>query len=489
MFTQGSRLRRPLKSCFIAGSLLAVVSGLEAGGAVEPRLSQSALAMASDRPAANTTDGATPKGFPDFATLARTIGPAVVNVSTTRMRQDIDAGDDPMSQFYQRFFGQTAPSGPQKQVGVGSGFVVDRDGTIVTNYHVVEGAEKITVRMSDGKNFDAEVLGKDQKTDIAVIKIKAPQGLPVVALGDSDRLEVGEWVMAVGNPFGLDHTVTSGIVSAKGRNIGAGPYDDFIQTDASINPGNSGGPLVNMRGEVIGINTAIFSQSGGNIGIGFAIPANLVKEILPQLARNGKVVRGYIGLSLQRITPDIAESLGLAKSGGALINDLEMGGPAQRAGIKVGDVIVKFNGKEIENAADLPPQAARLTPGIDVPVSVLRDGKEVSLSLKVGEMKEDQVAAKTEDDDLGLAVQAVTDDMANELGLDRAEGVIVVTVQPGSSADDAGIERGDVIVEINRSRVRTVSEYNDLLAKTDKGKSLLFRINRGPGSLFLAMKR
>ena len=210
-----------------------------------------------------------------------------------------------------------------------------------------------------------------------------------------------------------------------------------------------------MRGEVIGINTAIFSQSGGNIGIGFAIPANLVKDILPQLARNGKVVRGYVGVSLQRITPDIAESLGIAKSGGALINEVEKGGPAQRAGIKVGDVIVKFDGKEIENAADLPPQAARLTPGTDVPVSVLRDGKEVSLSLKVGEMKEDQVAAKSEDDDLGLAVQAVTDDVANELGLDRAEGVIVVTVQPGSSADDAGIERGDVIVEINRSRVRT----------------------------------
>jgi serine protease Do len=295
--------------------------------------------------------------------------------------------------------------------------------------------------------------------------------------------------MAVGNPFSLDHSVTSGIVSAKGRNIGAGPYDNFIQTDASINPGNSGGPLVNLRGEVIGINTAIFNQSGGNIGIGFAIPANLVKEILPQLASNGKVVRGYVGLSLQRLTPTIAESLGIDKSDGALITDVFKGGPAHRAGIKSGDVIVNFNGKDIENSSDLPAQVARILPGTTVSVSLLRVGEQVSLSLTVGEMKEEESLAKAEDGDLGFAVEPVDAEVAIELGLDRADGVVVVAVQPGSSADDAGVERGDVIIEINRSPVRSLSDYNEALAKTGPGKSLLFRVTRGSGSLFLAMKR
>ena len=497
MFTEICRRKLTLKSGLVAVSLVSLAMGVGVGGAIEHFRSQSALAIATDISAAKAGATATPgAGFPDFASLVNQIGPAVVNVSTSRIRQSAQAlpgpfdSDDPLGQFWQRFFGQAAPSGPQKQVGVGSGFVVDRDGTIVTNYHVVDGADKITVTLSDGKKFEAQVLGKDQKTDIAVIKIKALQSLPAVSLGDSDRLEVGEWVMAIGNPFGLDRTVTSGIVSAKGRQIGAGPYDNFIQTDASINPGNSGGPLVNLRGEVVGMNTAIFSQSGGNIGIGFAIPANLVKEILPQLERKGKVVRGYVGLSLQSMTPDIAESLGIVGSGGALVTEVVNGSPAQRAGLKSGDVIVKFDGRDIGNSSDLPSQVARVAPGTSVPLIIFRDGKKVSLSLTVGEMKEQEMAEKSADGgDLGLAVVPVTADAAKELGLPRSQGVVVAAVQPGSSADDAGVERGDVIVEINRIPIRTVSDYNDALGKSAKGNSLLLLISRGPGNLFLTMKR
>jgi len=432
--------------------------------------------------------------LPDFASLAKKLGPAVVNISTTQVRRTAEPapapfGDgDPFGQFWERFFGGEFPRGPQRQSGLGSGFVIDRDGTILTNYHVVDGAQKIVVKLSDGRSFDAKVLGKDQKTDIAIIKIDTGQDLPAATLGDSDRLEVGEWVMAIGNPFGLDHTVTSGIVSAKGRHIGAGPYEDFIQTDASINPGNSGGPLINLRGEVVGINTAIFSQSGGNIGIGFAIPTNLVKELLPNLKDNGKVVRGYLGVTIQKITPEIAESLGTNQSSGALVADVAKAGPAERAGIKTGDVIVEFNGKEIKDSGELPLLAARTAPGKQAQLKILRNGKELTLPLTVGEFKEREVVAAAENGDLGLAVQSVTPNMAAELGLERAEGLVITSIKPGSAANEAGLQRGDVIVEINRRPVRNLSDYNRVVEKTEKGKSVLFLVRRGEGSLFLALK-
>ena len=379
--------------------------------------------------------------------------------------------------------------GPQRQNGLGSGFIIDRNGTILTNYHVVDGAQKIAVTLSDGKTCDAKVIGKDQKTDIAVIKIDAGQDLPVATLGDSDRLEVGEWVMAIGNPFGLDHTVTSGIVSAKGRQIGAGPYDNFIQTDASINPGNSGGPLINLRGEVVGITTAIFSQSGGNIGIGFAIPTNSIKELLPQLKDKGKVVRGYLGTTVQKITPEIADSLGLKQQRGALVADVMRGSPAERAGIKTGDVIVEFNSKEIKDSSDLPTLVARIAPGTTVPLKVIRDGKEVSLPIAVGEMKENEVTASTQEGDLGLAVQPVTPEVAQSLGLDRAEGLVITDVKPGSSADDAGLRSGDVITQINRRPVKNLADYIREMARSEKGKSVLMLVRRGDASVFLALKR
>jgi len=477
-------------SALLVSSALCVLAGVGISGAID-RYQSGGRAM----PVSSAATPAVTQGLPDFVGLAKRVGPSVVNVSTTQIRKTAQGSpfpfdsDDPMSQFWQRFFGGRVPGGQQRLNGVGSGFIIDKNGTILTNFHVVDGAQKIVVTLSDGKNYDAKVIGKDQKTDIAVIKIDAGDNLPAVTLGDSDRLEVGEWVMAIGNPFGLDHTVTSGIVSAKGRQIGSGPYDNFIQTDASINPGNSGGPLINLRGEVVGINTAIFSQSGGNIGIGFAIPTNSVKELLPQLRDKGKVVRGYLGTTVQRITPEIAESLGLKESNGALVADVVKGSPAERAGIKTGDIIVEFNRKEIKDSADLPAVVARVTPGTTVPLKVVRDGKQVSLPITVGEMKENEIVAAGQEGELGLTVQPVTPEIAQGLGLNRAEGIVVTEVSPGSAAEEAGLRSGDVITQVNRRPIKTLADYNREMNRNEKGKSVLFLVQRGQSSLFLALKR
>jgi serine protease Do len=470
-------------------SVVSVLAGMALTGAIERYHAgvQPAHAASSAAPIV------TSPGLPDFVSLAKKLSPSVVNVSTTQIRKATQGGpglgDDQMGEFFERFFGAPAPRGPQRRSGLGSGFIIDSNGTILTNYHVVDGAEKISVTLSDGKNYDAKVVGKDQKSDIAVVKIDAGRDLPAVNLGDSDRLEVGEWVMAIGNPFGLDHSVTSGIVSAKGRNIGAGPYDNFIQTDASINPGNSGGPLINLRGEVVGINSAIFSQSGGNIGIGFAIPTNAVKELLPQLRDTGKVVRGFIGASVQKVTPDIADSLGLKQARGALVADVIKGGPAERAGLKPGDIILEFDRKEIKDSSDLPMQVARVAPGMSVQLKVLRDGKETALPLTVGEMKESEVIAATQEGDFGLTVQPVTPQLAENLGLERAEGLVITAVKRGSAAEEAGLRSGDVITEINRQPIKNLADYNRELTRNEKAKSVLLLVRRGQSSLFLALKR
>jgi serine protease Do len=476
-------------SSLFVGSAFFVLIGVGVTAAIEQHSANRIVKVAG---AAATP---VPQTLPDFTNLVKKIGPSVVNVSTTQLRKGVQnrpspfGGDDPASQFWERFFGGRVPRGPQRQTGLGSGFIIDGNGTILTNYHVVDGAQKIAVTLSDGKHYDAKVIGKDQKSDIAVIKIDAARDLPAVTFGDSDRLEVGEWVMAIGNPFGLDHTVTSGIVSAKGRHIGAGPYDNFIQTDASINPGNSGGPLINLRGEVVGINTAIFSQSGGNIGIGFAIPTNSVKELLPQLKDKGKVVRGYLGTTVQKITPEIADSLGLKESRGALVAEVLKNSPAERAGVKVGDIIMEFDRKEIKDSVDLPPLVARVTPGTTVPLKILREGKELSLALTVGEMKENEVVTAASEGDSGLTVQPVTPEIAQSLGMDRAEGLVITQVTPGSAADEAGLRTGDLIAQINRRPVKNLADYNREIARTEKGKSVLFLVRRGQGSLFLALKR
>ncbi len=425
--------------------------------------------------------------------------PLVVNISTTQVSEGRGGGgqefgspfgeDDQFNDFWKRFFGGPQPRGPQRQRSLGSGFIIDGDGSILTNNHVVENASKIVVKLSDDQEYEAKVIGRDAKTDIAVIKINAKSSLPAANFGDSDKLEVGEWVVAIGNPFGLDSTVTSGIVSAKGRHIGQGPYDNFIQTDASINPGNSGGPLINLRGEIVGINTAIFSRTGGNMGIGFAIPINLVKELLPQLRGKGKVTRGFLGVLIQKVTPEIADSLALEKAQGALVANVSKDGPADKAGVKVGDVIVEFDGKEVKDSGDLPIIVARTQVDKKVRMKVVRDKKEMVLGVAVGELKDEEVvAAAPEKGELGLTVQRLTPPMAESLGLEKSDGVVVSAVEPGSAADDAGIRRGDVLMEIDRRPVRNLDEYRKMVAAIKKGRGVLFLVRRGESTLFLALK-
>jgi serine protease Do len=366
-----------------------VVCLLSGAGCVQ---SQSAQHGASNRQV-----GA-PRNTPDFVRLAKNLQPLVVNIASTRaMRKDgpeqapgpTPKGPRSQGDLMERFFGEPPPSqGSSRQQSLGSGFIIESDGTILTNYHVVGDAQKIMVRLSDKREFPARIIGSDPKTDTAILKIDVQENLPVVRFGDSSQLEVGEWVMAIGNPFGLDSTVTSGIVSAKGRHLGAGPYDDFIQTDAPINPGNSGGPLVNGQGEVVGINLAILSQTGASIGIGFATPINLVKELLPELQTKGKVTRGWAGLTIQEITPDLAAALGLEKPRGALIADLVAGGPADRGGMKVGDVVTEYDGQEVKEAGDFPIMVARTPVRKKVDVKVLRERNELRLAMTIGELQE-----------------------------------------------------------------------------------------------------
>jgi serine protease Do len=431
---------------------------------------------------------------PDFVALTKKLGQVVVNISTTEVVKPdrspgLPRGGDPFSEFRRRFFGDPFQQGPFRRQGLGSGVITDRDGTIVTNNHVVEHADKITVKLQDDREFEGKVLGRDAKTDIAVIKIDAKGDLPVAPLGDSDRLEVGEWIVAMGSPFGLNNTITAGIVSAKGRHIGAGPYDNFIQTDASINPGNSGGPLINLGGEVIGINTAIFSQSGGNVGIGFAIPINLVKELLPELKAKGKVTRGWLGVSIQRMTPEIAEGFGMEKARGALVATVIEGSPADEAGIETGDVIIEYNGQRIEESNQLPILVARTDVGKSAKLTVMRDNKQIPITVKIGELKEQEVVASSpQSGKLGLTVQNVTPEIAESLGLDGTAGVVVTAVQPQSVASEAGLRGSDVILEINRRRIANVGDFQKTVNETKPGANLLFLIRRGGNNLFLALK-
>ncbi|HXG52830.1 MAG TPA: DegQ family serine endoprotease [candidate division Zixibacteria bacterium] len=447
-----------------------------------------ALAGEDEARAAEARQGA----LPDFVALAEKLGPVVVNISTTQVLKDFPGPfgrEDPFAEFWRRFFGEIYP--PEfRQRGLGSGFIIERDGTILTNNHVVENAQKIVVQLYDGRQYAAKIVGRDEKTDLAVIKIDAKGELPVAPLGDSDRLRVGEWVLAMGSPFGLQNTVTAGIVSAKSRQIGAGPYDDFIQTDASINPGNSGGPLINLRGEVVGINTAIFSRTGANIGIGFAIPINLAKELLPELKTRGRVTRGWLGVSVQKVTPEIADSLGMERPGGALVASVVPGSPAAKAGIRARDVIVEYGGKAVKESSDLPWMVARTRPGSRVDIVVLRDKKRLTLAVTVAELKEERpaVPAPKHEDILGLTVQDVTPEIAQGLGLERAQGALITAVAPGSAADDAGLRQGDVILEVDRKTIRNVSDYRQAIAGLKRGGVVLFLVQRGQSPAFIAVK-
>lgn len=445
-----------------------------------------------------------------FVEIAKKQNPAVVNVSTKAKpekahnnfrspgrRRGPGQGrfPDPFRDFYDRFFGEQRPNQKPKR-GMGSGFIIDNEGHILTNYHVIEGADEIIVLLENEgseKEYTATLIGSDSKTDIALIKInrdeKTPKEFPFLRLGSSEPLEVGEWVVAIGNPFGLSHTVTVGVVSALGRSIGAGPYDEFIQTDASINPGNSGGPLLNIEGEVIGINTAIISgNTGGNVGIGFAIPIDIAKGILQDLKEKGSVTRGWLGVMIQKITPELAKSFGLNQSEGALVGDVIPDGPAFKAGVKRGDVIVRFDGKDVKDMEDLPKIVAVTAPNKIVNVDVIREGSPKTLRVTIEVLKDTQGAVVAKADPLGLQVQDITPELAQNLQLEDTEGVLVSDVTPGGSAGESGIRRGDVIAEINRAPINNSQDYRRLLGSVQAGASVLFLVKRGGTTIYIAVK-
>jgi serine protease Do len=434
-----------------------------------------------------------------FADLAEKLKPAVVNISTTKtIRTGRGGGRSPFGgspfdryfwgdDFFERFFGDI-PQKEFKQRSLGSGFIISPDGYIFTNNHVVEQADKILVKLSTGKEYEAKIIGKDAKTDLALIKIKPGENLPVIDIGDSDKLRVGDWVIAIGNPFGLEQTVTAGIVSAKGRVIGAGPYDNFIQTDASINPGNSGGPLFNMEGKVVGINTAIVAQGQG---IGFAIPINMAKVILPDLKSKGKVTRGWLGVSVQDITEDIAKNLKLKDINGALISDIFKGDPADRAGLKTGDIIIEVNGKKIKDSHELLITIATFHVGDRVEVKVLRDAQEKIFHVIVAERKgQPEVAsAKEAIENFGMTVQDITPEIAQYLGIASKNGVIVVDVKDGSPADEKGIQPQDIILQVNKVKVSSVKDYMKEISKKSSKNSILFLIKRGKAAFFVSLRK
>lgn len=440
-----------------------------------------------------------------FADLAEQLSDAVVNISTTATVQN-DAKQIPMPQFpegspFQEFFQEfmernlRPDSTPRKTSSLGSGFVIDASGLVITNNHVIDGADEITVSFNNGTKLKAKLLGKDPKTDIALLKVTPEKPLKAVSLGDSDKMRVGDWVVAIGNPFGLGGTVTAGIISARNRDINAGPYDNFIQTDAAINRGNSGGPLFNMAGEVIGINTAILSPSGGSIGLGFAIPAATAQRVIAQLKDFGETRRGWLGVRIQPVTPDIAEGLQLGKPRGALVAGVTATGPSDKAGIKKGDVIVEFDGKPISEAKDLPRLVADTAVDKEADVKIIRQGKEQVLKIKLGRLEEGEKlegkqskAGATESDatklDLGLSVAPLSDVLRKQYRLSPTlQGVVITAVDANSQAAERQIRAGDVVVEVNQEVVKSPE---DVVARLDAAKkaglkSVLFLLTSREG--------
>lgn len=425
-------------------------------------------------------------GLPSFSSLVKEVAPAVVNINTTTVVKGVDLNERMVNpfkdffgnDFFEKFFGD-APQREFKQRSLGSGFIIDKEGHILTNNHVVEKASSIRVKLTDGKEYEAKVVGKDPKTDIALIKINAKNSLPVALIGDSDKLEVGDWVLAIGNPFGLERTVTSGIVSAKGRVIGQGPYDDFIQTDASINPGNSGGPLFNLKGEVVGINTAIVS---GGQGIGFAIPINAAKLLLPQLKAKGRVVRGWLGVVIQKVTPELAKSFGIKESEGALVSDVIEDSPASRADIRRGDVIVSFDGHKINEMDQLPRMVAGTEIGRKARIGLVRDGKYHDIDVIIGELKDEkketaEVSPEVEKN-FGLVVQNINPDIARHLSLKDRRGVIVTDIHPGSPAEEADLRPGDIIREINKRPIKNVDDFKEVTKRANTRDGVVMLVKR-----------
>ncbi len=427
----------------------------------------------------------------NFATIAERIGPAVVRIEADKVIKRQIRGsfqDSPFDDFWDRFFGipRDRQQEYRSQVG-GTGFFISEDGYILTNNHIVEDAVKIKVTSLQGDEYTAELIGTDSKTDIALLKIKG-SNFPFASLGNSEQLKVGEWVLAIGNPLGFAHTVTAGIVSAKGRQLSQDPdlpYQDFIQTDAAINRGNSGGPLVNMNGEVVGITSMIYTPTGGNIGIGFAIPSDLTKQIVTQLKENGKVVRGYLGIYLRTydIDDELKEVLNLKSKKGAVIQTVEPGAPADKAGLKRLDVVIEINGKTVENNNDLLFKIAEIRPGTKVDLVVIRDGEERNFSVRLAERADDR-APETEtstDEDFGYSVDDLTPSIAGRYGFQSQEGVFIASVSRYSEAEEEGLQPGDIILEVNRQPVKNVRDFQKIIRKIDKGRAYLLLISRERG--------
>jgi len=435
------------------------------------------------------------QAMPDsFADLAAEQRARVVNISTTQtvkmqpMMPQMPKGHSPFDQFFKDFFGQMPQ---QEKHALGTGFIISSDGYIVTNNHVVDGADEIVVKTSDGKEYTAKAIGHDAKLDIALLKIKA-KGLKAVRLGNSNRLRVGDWVVAIGNPFGLEQTVTAGIVSARGRVIGSGPYDDFIQTDAAINPGNSGGPLFNVKGEVVGINTAIYTRSGGSNGIGFAIPVNLAKSVFKELRETGHVQRARLGVMIRDIDPDTKQALGLKNRHGTLVTQVESGSAADKAGVQAGDVIVGMGDEKVKNSHDLPIRVARHHPGDKVILQIIRDGKHIKLPVIVEKMNdgiaENQHGVKKTQVSLGLTLAELSADVRQELNVRVKSGLLVRHVQAGSPAARAGIERGDVLYNVNGQDINHLSDLQKVMRKTEAGETLRVRLDRHGDQAFKVIR-
>ena len=448
--------------------------------------------------------------LPDFASLVKEASPAVVNISTTQKvtatrhpalpegLQIPDMPEGPLSDLFRHFFGEGGPGAPDQGLeprearSLGSGLIVSADGYILTNHHVVKDAEEIIVRLSDRRELIAEVVGLDERSDVALLKIDA-SNLPVARIGRSEDLEVGSWVLAIGSPFGFDYSATAGIVSAKGRSLPRENYVPFIQTDVAINPGNSGGPLYNLDGEVVGVNSQIYSRTGGFMGLSFAIPIEVAMEVAQQLREQGRVSRGWLGVIIQDVTRDLAESFGMKMPTGALVSRVLPDSPAEKSGLKVGDVIVEFNGREVISSTDLPPIVGRTPVGEKVPVQVMREGKQTRLRVQLGELPEDDVrvasrqapeVAKTSR--LGLSVTDLTDRQRRELELDK-EGVLVEQVERGA-ASEAGIRQGDVILRLNNVPVKDVSHFERLVKDLPAGRTVPVLVQRRGGPSFLALK-